>query len=137
MTEPSRPGNRQAGFTLAELMIVVVIVGVLMAIALPAFQNQVMRSKRTAAQAEMLDIANRQQQYLLSNRSYMDKATLEASGYSLDPDVAKNYTYTIALGTMAAPTYTITFSPSGAQAEDGALTLNEQGAGTPAGKWDR
>ena len=134
MTELSRPKNREAGFTLAELMIVVVIVGILMAIALPTFQNQVIRSKRTAAQAEMLDIANRQQQYLLSNRTYMDKATLEASGYSLDPDVAKNYSYTIALGTI---TYTVTFTPSGAQSKDGPLTLNEQGAGTPASKWDR
>jgi type IV pilus assembly protein PilE len=134
MTELSRSRSREAGFTLAELMIVVVIVGILMAIALPTFQNQVMRSKRTAAQAEMLDIANRQQQYLLSNRSYMDEATLEASGYSLDPDVAKNYNYSIALGTM---TYTVTFTPFGAQSEDGPLALNEQGAGTPASKWDR
>ena len=97
MTTLKTPGRRDAGFTLVELMIVVVIVGILVTVALPAFQNQVIRGNRTAAQAEMLDIANRHQQFLLSNRTYMDKTMLEASGYSLDPDVARHYVYTITL----------------------------------------
>lgn len=127
----------QAGFTLVELMMVVVIVAVLMAIALPAFQNQVRRGNRTAAQAEMMAIANLQQQYLLSNRSYMDKTTLEATGFALDPDVDRNYDYDITINLSTVPTYTIQFTATGSQAADGNLTLNEQGVGTPSNKWDR
>ena len=46
-------------------MIVVVIIGILAAIALPNYRQYVIRSNRTAAQAQMLEIANRQQQFLL------------------------------------------------------------------------
>ncbi|MFU8763238.1 MAG: type IV pilin protein [Haliea sp.] len=131
--------NRQTqrGITLVELLIVLVILGILVGVALPAYQNQIIRGNRAAAQAVMLDIANRQQQRFLSDRSYANKATLESSGFSLDPDVARNYTYTITLGTGVVPTYVMTFSPTGSQAKDGNLTLNEQGVGTPADKWNR
>lgn len=135
MTGPNRSAQR--GITLIELMIVIVIVGILLGVALPAYQNQVVRGNRAAAQAVMLDIANRQQQRFLSDRSYADKAALETSGFTLDPDVARNYTYIITLGTGAVPTYVMTFTATGRQANDGNLTLNEQGVGTPANKWDR
>lgn len=138
MTELGQSGgNAQRGFTLIELMIVIVIVAILVAVALPAYQNQVIRGNRAAAQAVMLDIANRQQQRFLSDRSYADKAALESSGFSLDPDVARNYTYSITLGAGTVPSYVVTFTATGRQAEDGNLTLNEQGVGTPADKWDR
>jgi type IV pilus assembly protein PilE len=128
---------KQRGFTLIELMVVVIIVAVLTAIALPAYNNQIIRSNRVAAQGEMMDIANQQQQYLLSNRAYMSNAVLAATGFTLDPDVAKNYTYNITLGGGTVPGYTLTFTAIGRQASDGNLTLNDQGVGTPADKWDR
>ena len=129
--------SEQQGFTLIELMVVVVIVAVLLAVALPAYQKQVIRGKRAAAQSEMLAIANIQEQYLLSNRAYMDTSLLSSIGYALDPDVSKNYTMSIVLGTQTVPSYDLTFTPFGPQASDGALTLDEQGVGTPASKWDR
>jgi len=137
---PSRYGasRKQRGFTLIELMIVLAILAILLAVALPAWQNQVKRAKRTAAQAEMMDIANRQQQYLLSNRSYMDTTVLAGTGFTLDADVSQNYSYTVVPNNaVAPPTFVITFTALGGQATDGNLTLNEQGVGTPAEKWDR
>ena len=127
--------NRQRGFTLIELMIAVVIIGILLAVALPAYQDYVISGNRTAAQAQMMDIANRQQQYLLANRSYASKTQLESSGYALPSEVSRSYSYTITLGSGSVPSFTITFDSTGSQASDGDLTLNSEGVKTPAGKW--
>lgn len=131
----NRKLNRSRGFTLLELMIAVVIVGILAAVAIPSYQSYVIRGKRAAAQAEMLDIANREQQYFLAERSYADKTTLEAAGYGLSTEVARNYTYTITVTSTGVPSYTITFTPTGSQASDGALSLNSAGVKSPANKW--
>lgn len=128
--------SRQSrGFTLIELMIVVVVIGILAAIAIPNYQQYIIRSHRTAAQAEMMDIANRQKQFLVSNRAYVNKATLEASGYALPADLSSRYSYDIALGAGTLPTFTITFTAIGAQASDGDLTLTSDGVKSPAAKW--
>jgi len=129
--------RRQGGFTLIELMVVIAIVAILIAIVLPAYQNQVIRGHRAAAKSEMLEIANRQQQFLLANRAYADKTTLETSGYALPTAVAANYTYTITLGSGAVPSYSMTFTAIGRQASDGNLTITNEGVKTPADKWTR
>ena len=51
-------------------MIVVVVVGILMAVAIPSYREYVLRSHRSSAQAFMSTVANRQAQYLLDARSY-------------------------------------------------------------------
>ena len=126
---------RQGGFTLMELMITIVIVGILLAVALPSFQNQVRKGHRAAAQAEMMDIVNRQQQFLLSDRTYVSKAVLEATGYSLASDVADRYDYGITLGVGTVPSFTMTFTAKGSQAKDGNLSITSEGVKSPAGKW--
>ena len=62
--------KRRTGFTLIELMIVVIIVGILMAISVPAYQGYVMRSHRTDAHSSLLDIAARQERFVAQRNSY-------------------------------------------------------------------
>lgn len=65
--------NAQKGFTLIELMIVVAIIGILAAIAIPAYQNYTKRSSETACLAEVKGIAN--QQFVLMNDPQGDLST--------------------------------------------------------------
>jgi len=138
-TGASQSGSRhRAGFTLVELMITVAIVAILAAIAYPSYQQYIIRGKRTAAKATMMDLANREQQYLLANRIYADTAAFTANGYAAPSDVTESYSWTVTVdNTATPPSFIITFSPTGTQASDGDLTLNSQGIKTPAAKWER
>lgn len=136
----TRPEN-QRGVTLIELMIVVVIVAILSAIAYPSYTNYVVNSKRTAATSALLQIADRQQQFFMDNKTYADDLT--DLGFGANPFVVtdegrstvasnKNAVYTIALSNVATTTYTITATPLHAQlARDkkcGNLTLDQAGS---------
>jgi len=116
-------------------MVVVVIIAILATVAIPSYRRYVMRGHRSAAQAAMMDIANREQQILLANRSYVDAAGLAATGYVLPPDVSGFYTLGLTAPAGAVPTFFITMTPIGAQAPDGALTLNYRGDKAPDSKW--
>ena len=120
------------GFTLIELMIVVVIIAILSTIAIPSYRQYVIRGNRSAAQSAMMDLANREQQFLLANRRYGAAADLN---YALPSDIAENYTLDLDVPDDMVPAYTITLTPIGGQVSDGELTLNSQGVKTPAEKW--
>lgn len=126
--------KKSKGFTLIELMIVVAIIGIITSIAFPNYVRYVTKSKRSAAQALMLDIANREKQYFLDARTYT--STLSNLGISsLPSDVSANYTISINTPAGPPPSFTITATPIGGQVSDGAITLTDTGVKSPSGKW--
>lgn len=125
----------QRGFTLIELMITAAIIAILAAVAYPSYTRYVTKSNRTTAQAQMLDLANRQQQYLMANRTYATKAQLTTSGYVLPTQLTNLYSWDVTVGATTVPAFTITFTGIGPQASDGALTYTNDGVKGPADKW--
>ncbi len=137
--------TKQRGFTLLELMIVVVIVGVISAVAYPSYMRYVVNTKRTAATSILLQVADRQQQFFMDNKTYT--ADLTNLGFPASPLVVGDdgrslasgdamSVYTIAMSNVAVTTYTITATPLNAQltrdTKCGALTLDQslaKGAG--------
>ena len=74
---------KMAGFSLVELMVTVAIVGILTAIAMPAYQSYILKSHRSAAVNGLLDAASREARYYTINNSYTTSMT--ALGYTADP----------------------------------------------------
>ena len=134
--ELQKGGRRgQGGFTLIELMVTVVVVGILAAIAYPSYTEHVRKSSRRAAQAQMMDLANRQQQFLIVQNGFVPDATITGTGYALPHDLQGQYTPTITVGDGSVPSFTITFTATGRQLVDGDLTLTSDGVRGPADKW--
>lgn len=113
-------------------MIAVVIVGILAVIAFPSYQDHLRKSRRSAAQSFLIDVAARQQQYLIDARNYAGGAGAIATLNLMVPSEVSRF-YTVTVGPAAPtvpPSYTITATPiaGSAQVPDGVLTLDHQGA---------
>ncbi|MEP4145677.1 MAG: type IV pilin protein [Halioglobus sp.] len=128
------------GFTLVELMIVLVIVAVLAGIALPAYQDQVRKANRADAQSYLLEVAQKQQLYFNDSRSYATKVQLgfddlaDGAVQAKWARVINNYTITFAVPTgVVPPTFSITLEPKGRQVGDGTLVIDQAGTKTRDG----
>lgn len=90
------------GVTLLELMVVVVIIGILTAIAYPNYREFVARAKRTEAKAILLEIASNQERFYLNANRF---GTLVELNYA-DPLVTDSGSYTVTIPVNDASTFT-------------------------------
>ena len=139
--------QKQKGFTLIELMIVVAIIGILAAIGYPSYTESVAKSRRGNAQAEMLALSSALERYYTQNNHYSNAAVAGADTgapnpaiYRVDNEITPFYTITIsAVGNAdTAQTYTLSAVPAGNMVGDrcGTMTLNSAGVKTPANPTD-
>jgi type IV pilus assembly protein PilE len=114
----------QGGFSLVELMTVVVVISILAAIAIPAYRQQVIRSTRTDAKVALTSMAGLLERCLSRFNAYDDPGCITGL-----PLTTADNTYTIT-GVLAPGTFALTATPINGQAQDnqcGALTLNQLG----------
>ena len=131
---------RSRGFSLIELMMVVVIIGILAAIAFPSYRTYVQRGYTAAVQGFMLNVAQRQEQYLLDARQYAvitsNAEFTSILNMSVPTEVSKYYTVTAGNVAGNTRTYLITALPiAGAGASSTTYTLDNLGTKAPAGSW--
>ncbi|WP_425513846.1 type IV pilin protein [Ferrigenium kumadai] len=117
-----------------ELMIVVVIAGVLAAIALPSYKNHVVRGSRAAAQTELLELASLQERIYLNSNAYTANVATAYNGNATTGGLGKSGAktsdgkYDITL-TGVGQTYTLSAKPVAGKTQegDGCLTIQENG----------
>ncbi len=103
--------RRHTGFTLIEVMIVVAIIAILSAIAVPSYSEYVIRSRITDGIAGLAGMRVKMEQYFQDNRKY-DATPAACTAGSIAPLPTANY-FTFDCGTPTATTYTVTATGTG------------------------
>ena len=125
---------RVKGFTLLELMIVVVIIAILAAIAIPAYGRYAFRAHRVDGQELLLRIANAQERFYATNNKYGALSGTTGLGFN-DPAISEKGYYSVAsVVSSSSQAFVATATPVGAQANDvcGALSIDNTGTKLPA-----
>lgn len=124
--------SKQQGFTLIELMIVVVIIGIISAIAIPSYQEYTRKANRTDGKSALTETAARQENFYASNLRYA--TSMEALDYDPGTVYSPQKKYTVNTSTSTG-TYTITATSVLTDPDCSTITLNSVGAKSPSACW--
>ncbi len=125
MTMLKYQGDKRSGFSLIEILITIAIVAILVALALPNYQDSVRKSRRADAQVDLMEFANTAERVFTQTNSYAT-VTLPAN--------TDFYTYTFTV-VPTATAWTIQAAPKTGQDKDpcGTMTLMHTGQRTKTG----
>ena len=129
----SRPKGR--GFTLIELMIVVAIIAILAAIAMPSYSRYVMRSRRASGHDVLMLVSTAQERFYTNHNAYATDLDTQL-GFNTASLTGDGGYYIVSLsGAATANTFTLQAVPQGGQANDACknLLLSNTGAKTFSG----
>lgn len=128
-------GMQASGFTLIELMIVLVIIGILTTVAIPAYTQYVTKSRRASAQACLASHATWMERYGATHMTYILTGTLPVLDCASAANTGSHYTYELTNATDS--TYTVSAAPTGhqatADARCGTLSIDQTGLRTASG----
>ncbi len=125
------------GFTLIEMMIVVVIIGLLFGIAIPSYQSSVLQARRADAQGILLDISAREERFLAQNNTYTTELSA-ATGLGIGTTTSSEGYYNLSVAAGACGTiancYLVTATATGGQTTDtDCLTITYSSTGVRSG----
>jgi type IV pilus assembly protein PilE len=121
--------KKQTGFTLLEIMVVVVLIAVLAAIGLPSYNDYILRSRLGEAYANLSDMSTKLEQYFQDQRTYNGvPPPCTAGGTVANLPAAQNARFfTITCSNLGASTYTVTATGSVANTTGFTFTVDQSG----------